>query len=250
MSFNKIVHLATYYAKNNEDMPERLPCKPHIQAVRELDQSAKDDDSKFKALEAIIGLRTCLAQYHVDANNKIRSVMGIASYNEYKKKMEDEHGPEMAARLVAEPEEKLKDLKALQMVMRIQKNQHPRGEPKSKEDLKNWSHVDQIRLEMGEEAWFQKVGVLVSEFGIDKVDELLGVKKSGAEVKAAFDRVLPDLNAVKEKEKNVVYEVADIIRKNAPDLKWDGTDYYDDLTAAIKFSIKNDEKLKTIFQKS
>jgi len=240
--------MAFYYAKNNEDMPERLPCKPHIQVVREIGQSADGKENKFKALEAIIELRTCLAQYQVDTNDKIRSVMGIAAYNEYRKKTEDEHGPEVAAKLIAEPEEKLQDLKALQMILRIQKNRHPKGEPKTKKDLMHWTHVDQVRLEMGEEAWFEKVGILVSEFGIDKVDDLLGVKKSGAEVKAAFERFMPDLKTVQEKEKSIVLEVADTIKKNAPHLKWDGTDFYDELKDAIKFTIKHDDKLKEIFK--
>ena len=75
------------------------------------------------------------------------------------------------------------------MIYRLQTNQHPKGAPKSQEDLQEWTHADQVRLEMGEKLWWDSVKCVGSEFGPEAVDKLFGIEKEKTEIKDAVERV-------------------------------------------------------------
>lgn len=143
-------------------------------------------------------LGECMAQYKVDVTQKLREKIGVAKYLEYTNFLEEKHGKETAEQIVAEPFEELKDIQAQQVLFRLQTNQHPKGAPKTQEDLQKWTHADQVRLEMGEKVWWDSVTVVGSEFGLDSVERLFRVQKEKAEVKAAVDRLWDKLPADKQ----------------------------------------------------
>ena len=89
-----------------------------------------------------------MAQYNVDKTEEVRTSIGVAKYNEYVKEMEDKHGKEKAAQIINEPSEQLKNVEAYQVLHRIANNVHPKGPPKTKDDLMKWTYADQVRLEM------------------------------------------------------------------------------------------------------
>ena len=85
-----------------------------------------------------LDLLRCMAQFKVDTTEKIRTSIGVAKYNEYVKEMEDKHGKEKATEIINEPTEQLKDIEAYQVLHRIANDVHPKGAPKTKEDMMNW----------------------------------------------------------------------------------------------------------------
>ena len=60
-----------------------------------------------------------MAQFKVDTTEKIRTSIGVAKYNEYAKAMEDKHGKDKAAEIIAEPSNQLKDIEAYQVLYRL-----------------------------------------------------------------------------------------------------------------------------------
>jgi hypothetical protein len=184
--FGHIISLAS----NDATVEDDIPCRTDILSVRECD---KEDKTKIGGLT--LDLLQCMAQYKVDVTEKLRENIGVAKYLEYTKEMEEKYGKEKAAEIIAEPTERLADAKAHQVVYRLQNNQHPKGAPKTKEDLQDWTHADQVRLEMGEKEWLDSVKVVGSEFGPESVERLFGLQKDRTEIKEAVDRVydkLPD----------------------------------------------------------
>merc|ERR1711865_844625 len=104
------------------------------------------------------------AQFKVDTTEKIRTSIGVAKYNEYAKAMEDKHGKDKAAEIIAEPSNQLKDIEAYQVLYRLANNEHPKGgPPKTNKEIFNWSHADQVRLEMGEGEWWDSVKILLEK---------------------------------------------------------------------------------------
>lgn len=173
----------------------------------------------------------CMAKYNVDTTEKVRMQIGIANYNEYVNELEQKYGKEGAAAIIAEPMEKLKTVEAAQMMYRIEKNQHPKGAPKSKEDLADWSHADQVRLSMGEKAYWDAVRVVGAEFGPDKTDRLFGVRKEADQVAKAIERLAPgtDAKEISAKTLEKFSELMEPVRQKAPEAA-----SVDDLAQAFK----------------
>jgi hypothetical protein len=132
-----------------------------------------------------------MAQYKVDATEKIRQAMGTAKYNEYVKAMVDKHGQEKADEIISEPVEQLKDIEAYQVLHRVANNQNPKGSLKSTEKLNSWTYVDQVRSEMGEKEWWDSVKLIGYEFGLDKADALFGLAQERELVESAQNRLIP-----------------------------------------------------------
>lgn len=162
-----------------------------------------------------------MAKYNVDMTNQVRLQIGVANYNEYVKQLEEKHGKEKAAEIISEPVEKLKTVEAAQMLYRIEKNQHPKGSPKTKEDLANWTHADQVRLEKGEKAYWDAVRVFGAEFGPDKVDRLFGVQKEANQVAQAIERLAPGVSAKEISQKSLAKfeELMQPVREKSPEAK-------------------------------
>ena len=167
-----------------------------------------------------------MTKYYVDATEKARIQIGIANYNEYVKEMEEKHGKEKAAEIIAEPVEKLKTVEAAQMVYRLQNNQHPKGAPKTKADLASWTQADQSRLEMGEKAYWDAVRVFGAEFGAESADRLFGISKEAAQVSQAVERLAPGSSKVSLEKFS---EILEPVRAKAPE-----NPTVDDLAAAFK----------------
>jgi hypothetical protein len=184
---------------------------------------------KCKGLQ--LDLMQCMARFNVDTTETVRKQIGIANYNEYVKELEEKHGKEEAAVIIAEPMEKLKTVEAAQMMYRIEKNQHPRGAPKSKVDLADWTHADQTRLNMGEKAYWDAVRVVGAEFGPDKADRLFGVRKEAHQVAQAIERMAPGIDAkeISAKTLGKFNEFMEPVRANSPEAA-----SVDDLAKAFK----------------
>lgn len=136
-------------------------------------------------------LLSCMAQFKVDETARVRANIGVAKYNEYLKFLEEKHGPEEAARIISEPFEKLKDVKAMKMLHNLSQNVHPKGTPKTAEEKRNWSVADQVRLEMGEQEWWSSVGVIASEFGMESTNRLFGLTQETLVLQDAAERAFP-----------------------------------------------------------
>ena len=184
-----------------------------------------------------------MAQFKVDTTEKIRSSIGVAKYNEYVKEMEDKHGKEKAAEIIKEPSEQLKDIEAYQVLHRIANNIHPKGPPKTKDDLVKWTYADQVRLEMGEGEWWDAVKIIGYEFGLAKADALFGLKKENDLIDAAQTRLVPGFAAKKESAFSAAKKIEDSVKEAAPGGKSSSdfaaafNDLYptkDDLEAALK----------------
>jgi hypothetical protein len=174
---------------------------------------------KCKGLQ--LDLMQCMAKHNVETTNKVRLQIGIANYNEYVKELEEKHGMEKAATIINEPMEKLKTIEAAQILYRIEKNQHPKGAPKTKEDLANWTHADQVRLEKGEKAYWDAVRVVGAEFGADKVDRLFGIQQEAKKVAQAIERLAPGTNAKEISAKSLAKfnELMEPVREKSPEAK-------------------------------
>jgi phage-related protein len=134
-----------------------------------------------------------MAQYKVDTTEKIRNMMGVAKYNDYVKSVVDKYGQEKADEIIAEPVEQLKDIEAYQVLHRVANNTNPKGVPKSAMDLKTWTYADQVRLEMGEQEWWDSVKIIGYEFGLEKADALFGLSKEKELIESAQDRLVPGM---------------------------------------------------------
>lgn len=172
-----------------------------------------------------------MAKYNVDTTEKVRAEIGIASYNEYVKEMEDKYGKEKAAEIIAEPMEKLKTIEAAQMMYRMEKNQHPKGAPKTSEELAAWTQTDQARLDMGEKAYWDAVRVVGAEFGPTVADRLFGIQKEADQMAEAIQRLSPgtDAKEVSAKTLSKFNELMEPVRQKAPEAA-----SVDDLAKAFK----------------
>lgn len=157
-----------------------------------------------------------MAQYKVDTTEKVRQAIGVAKYNEYVMEMENKHGKEKAAEIIAEPTQQLKDIEAYQVLHRVANNTHPKGAPKSKEDLKSWTYADQVRLEMGEKEWWDSVKIVGYEFGLEKTDKLFGLSKENELIESAQKRLIPGFNEKKAKSLAAVQKITDEVKAAAP----------------------------------
>jgi uncharacterized short protein YbdD (DUF466 family) len=160
-----------------------------------------------------------MAQYKVDTTEKIRKSIGVARYNEYVKEMEDKHGKEKAAEIFNEPTEQLKDIEAYQVLHRIANNTHPKGPPKTKDDLMKWTYADQVRLEMGEGEWWDAVKIIGYEFGLAKTDALFGLKKENDLIHSAQSRLIPGFAEKKESALSAAKKIEDSVKEAAPGAK-------------------------------
>jgi hypothetical protein len=170
-----------------------------------------------------------MAQYKVDATEKIRAAIGVAKYNEYVKELVEKHGKEKAEDIIAEPSEQLKDIEAYQVLHRVANNTHPKGAPKSNEDLKNWTYADQVRLEMGEQEWWDSVKIVGYEFGFDKADALFGLSKEKETIESAQDRLVPGFKEKRAHGIAVATTVQNSVKAVAP-----GAKSHADYAAAFK----------------
>lgn len=175
-------------------------------------------------------LLKCMAQYKVDTTEKIRQMMGVAKYNEYVKSMVDKYGQEKADEIIAEPVEQLKDIQAYQILHRVANNTNPKGTPpKSTDDLKNWTHVDQVRSEMGEQEWWDSVRIVGYEFGLDKVDALFGITKEKELIESAQDRLVPGMKEKRAEVMAGLKKIEESVKEAAP-----GAKSHADYAAAFK----------------
>ena len=185
----------------------------------------------------------CMAQCKVETTENVRSSIGVAKYNEYVKEMEDKHGKEGAAKIINEPSEQLKDVEAYQVLHRIANNTHPKGPPKTKDEVMNWTYADQVRLEMGEGEWWDAVKIVGYEFGLAKTDALFGLKKENDLIDSAQNRLIPGFADKKETALAAAKKIDDSVKDAAPggktaaDFAAAFNDLYptkDDLEAALK----------------
>jgi len=162
-----------------------------------------------------------MAKHNVDVTNKARLQIGIAHYNEYVKELEEKLGKDKAAAVINEPMENLKTIEAAQVMYRIEKNQHPKGAPRTKEDLAMWTHADQVRLEKGEKAYWDAVRVVGTEFGPDKVDRLFGIQKEAKMVASAIERLSPGTDAKDISSKSLAKfaELMEPVREKTPEAR-------------------------------
>lgn len=155
-----------------------------------------------------------MAQFKVDTTEKIRTSIGVAKYNEYAKAMDDKHGKDKAAEIIAEPSNQLKDIEAYQVLYRLANNEHPKGgPPKTNTEIFNWSHADQVRLEMGEGEWWDSVKIVGYEFGLAKTDKLFGLSKEYEKIDSAQNRLIPGLKDRKEAALSSVKKIEGSIRE-------------------------------------
>lgn len=184
-------------------------------------------------------LLKCMARYKVDTTEKTRKMIGVAKYNEYVKYMVDKYGQEKAEEIIAEPAEQLKDIEAYQVLHRVANNINPKGAPKSADDLKSWTYADQVRLEMGEQEWWDSVKIVGYEFGLDKADALFGLSKEKNLIESAQDRLVPGM---KEKRTELLAGIEKIeasVKEAAP-----GGKSHADFAAAFKDLYPNKEDLE------
>ena len=180
-----------------------------------------------------------MARFKVDETARVRSSIGIAKYNEYLQALEAKHGSEEAAKIVAEPSEQLKNIEAMKMLHNLSNNTHPKGSPKSPEELESWSHVDRVRLEMGEQQWWSAVGVIASEFGVEKADRLFGLKKETLALQAATERVFPGTKAAQAKRFEQLKKIMEPVSDAA-----DGAKTIDEVMTAFKKVYPTEADLK------
>ena len=157
-----------------------------------------------------------MAQFKVDETEKIRTSIGVAKYNEYVKEMEDKHGKEKAAEMINEPTEQLKDIEAYQVLHRIANDKHPKGPPKTKDDLMKWSYADQVRLEMGEGEWWDALKIIGYEFGLAKTDALFGLKRENDLINSAQTRLIPGFDEKKASAMSAAKKIEESVKEAAP----------------------------------
>lgn len=184
-----------------------------------------------------------MAQFKVDTTEKIRTSIGVAKYNEYVKEMEDKHGKEKAGEIINEPIEQLKDIEAYQVLHHVANDVHPKGPPKTKADLMNWTYADKVRLGMGEGEWWDAVKIIGYEFGLAKTDALFGLKKEDDLIDSAQRRLIPGFAEKKENALSAAKKIEESVKEAAPggnsssDFATAFNDLYpskDELEAALK----------------
>jgi hypothetical protein len=161
-------------------------------------------------------LLRCMAQYKVDTTENLRKAIGVAKYNEYVKEMEDRHGQEKAAEIINEPMEQLKDIEAYQVLHRVANNAHPKGAPTTQTGMKDWTYADQVRLEMGEEEWWDSVKLVGYEFGLETADKLFGLSKEMELIGSAQDRLVPGMKEKKKHALASIKKVEESVKEAAP----------------------------------
>mmetsp|Transcript_25794 Transcript_25794/g.70875 ORF Transcript_25794/g.70875 Transcript_25794/m.70875 type:complete len:238 (-) Transcript_25794:148-861(-) len=237
MAFNKLFKHIEGLIQNDDEVNDSVPCKADILTVRECRKGGKACD------DLGLDLLRCMAQFKVDATEKVRTTIGVSKYYEYLKEMEDKHGKEKAAEIINEPSEQLKDIEAYQVLHRIANNTHPKGAPKTKDDLMNWTYADQVRLEMGEGDWWDAVKIIGYEFGLAKTDALFGLKRENDMIHSAQSRLIPGFEDRKASALAAAKKIEDSVKEAAPggktaaDFKAAFDDLYpskDDLEAALK----------------
>jgi uncharacterized short protein YbdD (DUF466 family) len=237
MALNRLYKHIENLIQNDEDVADSITCKADIQSVRECRKGGKACD------DLGLDLLKCMAQYKVDTTEKIRASIGVARYNEYAKEMEDKHGKEKAAEIINEPIEQLKDIEAYQLLHRIANNTHPKGPPKTKDDLMKWTYADQVRLEMGEGEWWDAVKIIGYEFGLARTDALFGLEKENDLIVSAQSRLVPGFAERKENALSAAKKIEESVKEAAPggktaaDFAAAFNDLYptkDDLEAALK----------------
>jgi hypothetical protein len=184
-----------------------------------------------------------MAQYKVDETARVRSAIGVAKYNEFLKQLEEKHGKEKATEIIAEPAEQLKDVQAMKMLHNLSKNTHPKGTPKTEVEKQNWSYADQIRLEMGEQEWWRSVGVIASEFGVEKADRLFGLKQETMVLQAATERIYPGTQEASNKRFNQLKKMMDPVAEAA-----NGAKTVDEVMEVFKKVYPTEADLKARFE--
>lgn len=210
MSLNKLYKQIENLIGNNEDVADSIPCKANVLSVRECRKGDKACD------DLALDLLKCMAQFKVDATEKVRASIGVAKYNEYVKEMEEKHGPEKAASIVNEPSEQLKDIEAYQVLHRVANNTHPKGPPRTKDGMMKWSYADQVRLEMGEGEWWDAVKIIGYEFGLAKTEALFGLEKENDLIDSAQRRLIPGFAERKQNILSAAQKVEDSVKEAAP----------------------------------
>mmetsp|Transcript_15928 Transcript_15928/g.36881 ORF Transcript_15928/g.36881 Transcript_15928/m.36881 type:complete len:238 (+) Transcript_15928:162-875(+) len=210
MALNRLYKHVENLIGNNEDVADSIPCKANILSVRECRTGGKACD------DLALDLLRCMAEFKVDATEKIRSSIGVAKYNEYVKELEEKHGPTKAAEIINESSEQLKDIKAYQVLHRVANDTHPKGPPRTKDDLMKWTHADQVRMEMGEGEWWDAVKIVGYEFGLAKVDALFGLQKENDLIESAQRRLIPGFAQAKENAVSAAKKVEDSVKEAAP----------------------------------
>ena len=160
--------------------------------------------------------------------------MGIAKYKEYVKDMEEKLGKEKAEEHFAEPKEQQQAVRDYQLLWRIMNGKHPKGgPPKTEKAMAEWSHVDQVRLEMGEKAFRENAEVVIAEFGKEKAYQMLGLTKEVTMVQNAFKRFGSNPIDITDGDHAKVKQIEKKLRESSTGLKWDGTDSLADVRAAM-----------------
>ena len=170
-----------------------------------------------------------MARFKVDETDRVRSSIGIAKYNEYLQHLEAKHGSEEAAKIIAEPAEQLKDVEAMKMLHNLSKNTHPKASSRTKDELDTWSHVDRVRFAMGEQEWWSSVGVIASEFGVEKADRLFGLRQETQTLQAATERIYPGTKDAQAKRFDQLKKIMDPVSDAA-----NGAKTVDEVMAAFK----------------
>ena len=149
-----------------------------------------------------------MAQFKVDATEKLRETMGVAKYNEYVKYMIEKHGQEKAEDIIGEPVKQLKDIEAYQVLYRVANHEDPKGPPKT--------YVDQVRSEMGEQEWWDAVKIVGYEFGLENADALFGLTEEKTLIEAAQDRLSPGMKESRAQGVAALKKVEDSVKEAAP----------------------------------
>jgi len=213
MAFNRLYKQIETLIRTDDEVADSIPCKSDILSLRECRKGGKTCD------DLGLELLRCMAQYKVDTTEKIRQAIGVAKYNEYVKAMVEKHGKEKAEEIIAEPSEQLKDIEAYQVLHRVANNTHPKGAPKTAEGMKEWTYADQVRLEMGEQEWWDAVKIVGCEFGVEKADALFGLAKEKELIESAQDRLVPGLKEKRAQGLEAYKKVEASVKEAAPGAK-------------------------------
>jgi len=237
MAFNNLFARIESLVDSNETVEDSIPCKSDILGLREC---RKGDKAKCSALG--LDVLNCMAEFKVDETARVRANIGVAKYNEYLKFLEEKHGSEEATKILAEPVEKLKDIKAMKMLHNLSQNVHPKGAPKTAEEKQNWGYADQVRLEMGEQEWWSSVGVIASEFGMEKTNRLFGLTQETLLLQDAAERVFPGTKDAQNKRFDKLKILMDPVSSAA-----NGASTINEVMAAFKTVYPGEADLKSKF---
>ncbi|KAG7363613.1 hypothetical protein IV203_026974 [Nitzschia inconspicua] len=237
MAFNRLYKHIETLIRTDDEIADNIPCKADILSVRECRKDGKPCD------DLGLELLRCMAQYKVDTTEKIRTTIGVAKYNEYVNAMVDKYGQEKADEIIAEPVEQLKDIEAYQVLHRVANHTNPKGMPKSAAELKQWSYVDQVRSEMGEQQWWDSVKIVGYEFGLDKADALFELTKERELIESAQDRLVPGMKEKRAQFLTGLHKIETSVKEAAPGAKSPA-----DYAAALKDLYPTKEDLEAAFK--